>query len=199
MVSLQIKEERTYRLRLSTRSEIAQGCLIKEYHFDCSLVTFFKEIHFTNSYSKRVSAQLCYLDNDTEEPIWVELFELELMKDPHSSSGSCTDIKISLPPTFVTVKSQTRLLKLCLLLQQPSPIWKEFTITNVKLFDEYLNKANQEKTGTSKGTDTCQVNDAQDTLVTLCSFIQYKQGTRSFEMASKTDISSLADGHFETT
>nr|CAH8831419.1 unnamed protein product [Trichobilharzia regenti] len=199
MVVLQIKQERTYGLRLSTQNVNAQGCLIKEYEFDPDVCTFLKEIHFMNSYCKRVSAQLCYQETDTGESTWVELFKLELMKNAHLPRGACAHVKIMLPPTFETVKSTKRLLRLRVLLQQPSTIWKEFTIKNLQLFDEYLVHDKKETTGDGEGHNTSSVNEAHDNLGTLCSLIDYKQGARSSRYVSKPDISVLTNGHFETT
>ncbi|KAK4472317.1 hypothetical protein MN116_003582 [Schistosoma mekongi] len=121
-----------------------------------------------------------------------------MMKDIHTPSGACTQVRISLPPTFETVKSRKRLFKLCILLQQPSPIWKEFTITNVQFFDEYPDNLNQEIAELSEVSHTYQMDDIQNALGTLCTLMEFKQATQNPDI-NETDISYLADARFETT
>ncbi|CAI2724819.1 unnamed protein product [Schistosoma spindalis] len=198
MSTIEIIKEQTSGFRLSTRNDNVRGCLIKEYHFDCSVPTFLKEIHFTNFYAKSASAHLCYQDTASTEPVWVNLFKIQMMKDIHTSSGACTQVRITLPPTFETVKSRKRLFKLCIQLQQPSVMWKEYTITNVQFFDEYLDNSNQTATDPIEGLHTHLINETQNALTTLCTLMEFKQTIQSREL-NETDILALSDAHFEIT
>ncbi|CAH8466019.1 unnamed protein product [Schistosoma rodhaini] len=175
-----------------------RGCLIKEYHFDCSVPTFLKEIHFTNFYTKSASAHLCYQDTASGRPVWVNLFKIQMMNDIHTSTGACAQVKITLPPTFETVKSRKRLFKLCIQLQQPSLMWKEYTITNVQFFDEYLENSRQATTDSTEGLHKHLINETQNALTTLYKLIEFKQTVQSHEV-NETDISVLSDARFEIT
>lgn len=52
--------ESTYKIKLSTHSSNMQGCLIKEYTFDCSREKNLVEIQFTNFYTHSITAKACY-------------------------------------------------------------------------------------------------------------------------------------------
>ncbi|CAH8535349.1 unnamed protein product [Schistosoma turkestanicum] len=197
MVIIEIQKERTYGVRLSTQNNNLRGCLIKEYHFDSSVSTYLKEIHFTNFNTKKVSARLCYQDMDSKQPVWIDLFKIQMMKDVHTSLGACAQVKISLPPSFETVKSRKHLIKLCILLQQPSIMWKEYTITNVQFFDEYLDNSDQTTEQSRESPHIHEASETQNALSTLCTLMEFKQTIQRPDV-NDTDILTLTDARFET-
>ncbi|CAH8456439.1 unnamed protein product [Schistosoma intercalatum] len=120
------------------------------------------------------------------------------MKDIHTSFGACAQVRITLPPTFETVKSRKRLFKVCIQLQQPSLMWKEYTITNVQFFDEYLDNSNQTTTDSTEDRHTHLINETQNALTTLCTLIEFKQTIQSREL-NEIDTLALSDAHFKIT
>ncbi|VDP18656.1 unnamed protein product, partial [Echinostoma caproni] len=131
MDEIPVRRELTKTVRLNSEVDVFPGCMLKIFEFDDSTPMYLKEIYFSNYYTGRVSAKLCIEDVGSYMPIWIDLFRIQLMPDYHYSAGSCANVKVTFPSGFKTVESPQRLQRAVFMLQQSSPIWKEYSINAV--------------------------------------------------------------------
>ncbi|CAH8664644.1 unnamed protein product [Dicrocoelium dendriticum] len=130
---LKIRSEITRRVKPRYSDSPMSGVLVKEFHLEEGAPTFLREIHFSNYYTGRITGKVCYQDDTDDKPTWLNLFRVQPMLNFHVSDGACAKIKISMPLNFDTSVNRHRLHRVCLLLQQPSPIWKEFSVREVPI------------------------------------------------------------------
>ncbi|CAL8071996.1 unnamed protein product [Calicophoron daubneyi] len=196
------KQERTRRLQTLNQTDFLPGCVVKEFEFDDSQPVFLKEIIFSNYYSGRICAKVCYRDKADSKEVWADLFRIRLMPDYHSYAGACARVKVSLPDDYATVTSARWLLKVSFLLQQPSPIWKEFSIHAVKFYSEYSVRE-EPKCQTSGDVSNAQCSNPEasddgflEALKDLYSIFTFQREHRLGDPTEHCELSELVDAHF---
>ncbi|KAF7254883.1 hypothetical protein EG68_08636 [Paragonimus skrjabini miyazakii] len=204
MSELTVKRETTRKLKLTGQEEWISSCVIKEFDFE-ERSTYLKEIHFSNQYTGCVIGKVCYQDKPSVKPTWINLFRVQPMPHPHYCEGACADVKISLPQDLETACRPHRLRRVCFLLKQPSPIWKEFSVHAVKFYSDYTTQprstysrpqAGQPSRSTLTRLDQHGDNLAE-TLQELCNLVKVQRETnRLGDLTAKCEVNDLSEASF---
>lgn len=79
------------------------------------------------------------------------------MENCHTCVGACSNIRMRLPPSFISVTHARKIHKIRLILQQPSTLWREFSVKNVSFYSDYI---------IDNGVNNAQIDPQQNDLQT---------------------------------
>ena len=113
--------------------EFHSGCSVVDVTFPNVFYVEINEIHFKNYCTYSLSVLVKQKDTSSgEEPKWkVAVKNMQLMPCAHSDQGSEDYFTIS--PKLLAFPL-TNILGVRFVLRQPSPVWKEFKIEDIKIF-----------------------------------------------------------------
>ncbi|TGZ75506.1 hypothetical protein CRM22_000329 [Opisthorchis felineus] len=121
----------------------------------------------------------------------------------HYCEGACADVTVSLPPDFDCVVRPHRLHRACLLLQQPSPIWKEFSIHSVRFFSDYMTQSVSPEHGSSDKITRAEVTSDQqnpqldELLHQVCTLAKLRRENQLNDLTTECEISDIGQSLFD--